>query len=83
MCEAFEMNQNLGVSAKAKFVDFHFLGCSFVKFGPDVKFLGSTDSFDPENFKNSLKKAEQVHRKAARKVNFFHFFTGYTLCSVT
>ena len=60
MCEAFEMNQNLGISAKAKFVDFHLLGCSLVKFGPDVKFLGSTDSCDPEDFKNSLKKAKKV-----------------------
>ena len=74
MCEAFEMNQNLGISAKAKFVDFHLLGCSLVKFGPDVKFLGSTDSCDPEDFKNSLKKAKQVHRKAALKVNFFPLF---------
>ena len=74
MCEAFEMNQNLGISAKAKFVDFHLLGCSLVKFCPDVKFLGSTDSCDPEDFKNSLKKAKQVHRKAAQKVNFFPLF---------
>ena len=74
MCEAFEMNQNLGVSAKAKFVDFPFLDCSSAKFGPNVIFLGSADSCDPEDSKNSLKKAKEVHRKAARKVNSFPLF---------
>ena len=47
-------------------VDFHVLACSSVIFQPILDFLGSVDSWDPEDFKNCLKKANKGHTKAVR-----------------
>ena len=46
--------------------DFHVLVCSSAIFGPISDFKVSTDSWDPKDFKNGLKKAKQGHIKAVR-----------------
>ena len=53
-------------TAKAIFDNFYVLDCSSVNIGPIFDFLGSPDSWDPEDFKNVLKKVKQGHTKAAR-----------------
>ena len=47
-------------------VDFHVLACSSFIFQPISDFLGSADSWDPEDFKNGLKKANEGRIKAVR-----------------
>ena len=41
---------------KANWLDFYILVRSAANFGPILDFKVSTDSLDPEDFKNDLKK---------------------------
>ena len=57
--------------------DFYVLGCSSTKFQPILDFKVPTDSQDPKDFKNVLKKANKGHTKAVqpaknRPPNYLH-----------
>ena len=61
----FEINElplffplKISKAAEAILDGFYILGCSFVKYGPIFNFLGSVESWDPEDFKSGLKKTK-------------------------
>ena len=50
--------QNSIKIAKSIFDNFYVLGCHVVKYGLIFDFLGSAESWDPEDFKSGLKKTK-------------------------
>ena len=56
------------------FDNFYILCYTSFKSGPILDFLGSVESWDPEDFKSGPKKAREGHMKAVQLVDFWPFF---------